>query len=63
MTLASRSSPPEPIATGPIHSTAGRAEGSAYTLQGFHDAFAQQGWLPLKLMREVLLPGDRRPTP
>ena len=39
-----------------------RAKGSAYTLQGFHDAFVQQGPLPLKLMREVLLPGDRRPT-
>lgn len=39
-----------------------RAKGGAYTLQGFHDAFVQQGALPLKLMREVLLPGDRRPT-
>jgi uncharacterized protein (DUF885 family) len=39
-----------------------RAKGRAYTLQGFHDAFVQQGALPLKLMREILLHGDRRPT-
>jgi uncharacterized protein (DUF885 family) len=38
-----------------------RAKGAGYTLQGFHDAFVKQGWLPLKLMRQVLLPGDSSP--
>jgi uncharacterized protein (DUF885 family) len=39
-----------------------RAKGAGYTLQGFHDAFVKQGGLPLKLMRQVLLPGDSSPT-
>jgi uncharacterized protein (DUF885 family) len=39
-----------------------RAKGAGYTLQGFHDAFVKQGGLPLKLMRQVLLPGDSGPT-
>ncbi len=39
-----------------------RAKGTAYTLQGFHDAFVRQGGLPIELMRRILLPGDRNPT-
>jgi uncharacterized protein (DUF885 family) len=39
-----------------------RAKGAGYTLQGFHDAFVKQGGLPLKLMRQVMLPGDSSPT-
>jgi hypothetical protein len=35
---------------------------AAYTLQGFHDGFVEQGGLPLELMRQVLLPGDSSPT-
>lgn len=32
-----------------------------YTLRGFHDEFLRQGPLPLKLMRQALLPGDKAP--
>ena len=39
-----------------------RALGAGYSLRGFHDAFLQQGGLPLQLMRQILLPGDRGPT-
>ena len=39
-----------------------RAMGSRYTLQGFHDAFVRQGALPIKLLRQVLVPGDSSPT-
>jgi uncharacterized protein (DUF885 family) len=39
-----------------------RAMGEKYTLQGFHDAFVKQGPLPIKLLRQVLLPGDTTPT-
>jgi uncharacterized protein (DUF885 family) len=39
-----------------------RSLGDKYTLQGFHDAFVKQGALPIKLLRQVLLPGDTRPT-
>jgi uncharacterized protein (DUF885 family) len=39
-----------------------RALGNRYTLQGFHDAFVKQGGLPIKLLRQVLLPGDASPT-
>ena len=35
-----------------------RAQGSAYSLRGFHDAFVRQGGVPIKLMRRILLPGD-----
>ncbi len=39
-----------------------RAMGKRYTLQGFHDAFVKQGALPIKLLRQVLLPGDTSST-
>jgi uncharacterized protein (DUF885 family) len=39
-----------------------RAMGSSYTLQGFHDAFVKQGALPIKLLRQILVPGDKSPT-
>ena len=39
-----------------------RVKGDGYTLQGFHDAFVKQGGLPLKLMRQILLPGDSGTT-
>jgi len=32
-----------------------------YSLRGFHDEFLRQGPLPLKLMRQALLPGDKAP--
>jgi len=38
-----------------------RAKGTAFTLQGFHDEFVKQGPLPLKLMRQIMLPGDTAP--
>ena len=37
------------------------AKGANYTLRGFHDEFLRQGPLPLKLMRQALLPGDKAP--
>ena len=39
-----------------------RLLGAAYSLQGFHDAFVKQGALPLKLLRQILLPGDTSST-
>ena len=39
-----------------------RAKGGQSTLQEFHDAFVRQGSVPLKLMRQLLLPGDTGPT-
>jgi uncharacterized protein (DUF885 family) len=36
--------------------------GGAYSLHAFHDAFLKQGLLPLKLLRQILLPGDTSPT-
>jgi uncharacterized protein (DUF885 family) len=33
-------------------------KGSAYTLQGFHDAFLQQGYPPIKIVRRALLGND-----
>jgi hypothetical protein len=38
-----------------------QAKGASYTLRGFHDEFLRQGPLPLKLMRQALLPGDKAP--
>lgn len=38
-----------------------QAKGPNYTLRGFHDEFLRQGPLPLKLMRQALLPGDKAP--
>lgn len=36
-----------------------RAKGSAYSLARFHQDFIRQGPLPLKLIRQILLPGDQ----
>ncbi len=38
-----------------------QAKGSSYSLAGFHDDFMRQGGLPLKLMRQVMLPGNTAP--
>jgi uncharacterized protein (DUF885 family) len=35
-----------------------KMKGSAYTLQGFHDAFLQQGYPPIKIVRRALLGND-----
>jgi uncharacterized protein (DUF885 family) len=35
--------------------------GAKYTLQGFHDAFMQQGYPPIKIVRRALL-GNDSPT-
>ena len=32
--------------------------GNSYSLQKFHDAFLSQGGIRIKLMRELLMPGD-----
>jgi uncharacterized protein (DUF885 family) len=39
-----------------------RAKGSGFSLHDFHDNFVKQGGVPIKLMRQILLPGDRQPT-
>jgi uncharacterized protein (DUF885 family) len=39
-----------------------KAKGDAFSLQEFHDNFVKQGGIPIKLMRQVLLPGDTAPT-
>jgi hypothetical protein len=39
-----------------------RATGSKYTLQGFHDALVKQAALRIKLLRQILVPGDQSPT-
>jgi uncharacterized protein (DUF885 family) len=35
-----------------------KLQGSAFTLEGFHDQFVKQGSIPIKLIRRILLPGD-----
>jgi len=35
-----------------------KMKGAQYTLQGFHDAFLQQGTPPVKLVRKALLGND-----
>jgi uncharacterized protein (DUF885 family) len=35
-----------------------KMKGGAYTLQGFHDAFLQQGYPPIKIVRRALLGND-----
>ena len=35
-----------------------KMKGDRYTLQGFHDAFLQQGYPPIKLVRRALLGND-----
>ncbi len=32
--------------------------GTAYTLQGFHDAFMRQGFAPIKVIRKAMLGND-----
>ena len=39
-----------------------RAKGNAFRLETFHNDFVRQGGLPLKLIRRILLPGDKGPT-
>jgi uncharacterized protein (DUF885 family) len=39
-----------------------KARGAAFSLREFHDAFLRQGGIPIKLMREILLPGDTAPV-
>ncbi len=39
-----------------------KAKGSAYSLREFHNEFVKQGSLPLKLMRRIMLPGDKGPV-
>lgn len=36
--------------------------GSAYSLGKFHSEFVKQGAIPIKLVREIMLPGDTGPT-
>jgi uncharacterized protein (DUF885 family) len=36
-----------------------KAKGSAYSLREFHDEFVKQGGLPIKLIRRIMLPGDK----
>jgi uncharacterized protein (DUF885 family) len=38
-----------------------QAKGADYTLRGFHDEFMRQSPLPLKLLRQALLPGNTAP--
>jgi uncharacterized protein (DUF885 family) len=39
-----------------------RAKGSRYSLREFHDQFVRQGSIPIKVIRRILLPGDRSPV-
>ena len=39
-----------------------KAKGSAYSLRDFHDQFVKQGSIPIKLVRRLLLPGDKGPV-
>jgi len=36
-----------------------KAKGSAYSLREFHNEFVRQGGLPIKLIRRIMLPGDK----
>ena len=36
-----------------------KANGAAFTLEDFHTNFVKQGGIPLKFVREILLPGDQ----
>ena len=38
------------------------ARGRVYSLGEFHSEFIRQGGLPVKMIREILLPGDQGPT-
>jgi uncharacterized protein (DUF885 family) len=39
-----------------------RAKGKDYQLERFHNEFVKQGGIPIKLIRRILLPGDKGPT-
>jgi len=39
-----------------------RAKGKDYRLETFHNDFVRQGGIPIKLIRRILLPGDKGPT-
>jgi uncharacterized protein (DUF885 family) len=39
-----------------------KAKGPDFRLQEFHDEFVRQGFVPIKLIRRILLPGDKGPT-
>jgi uncharacterized protein (DUF885 family) len=39
-----------------------KATGRAFNLQNFHDEFVRQGGIPIKLIRGIMLPGDKSPT-
>jgi uncharacterized protein (DUF885 family) len=39
-----------------------KARGKDYSLEKFHNEFVRQGGIPIKLIRRILLPGDRGPT-
>jgi uncharacterized protein (DUF885 family) len=38
------------------------AKGKDYRLETFHNEFVRQGGIPIKLIRRILLPGDKGPT-
>jgi uncharacterized protein (DUF885 family) len=39
-----------------------KAKGKDYKLETFHNRFVRQGGIPIKLIRRILLPGDKGPT-
>ena len=39
-----------------------KAKGEGYKLETFHNDFVRQGGIPIKLIRRILLPGDKGPT-
>jgi uncharacterized protein (DUF885 family) len=39
-----------------------KAKGKDFRLESFHNEFVKQGGIPIKLIRQILLPGDRGPT-
>ncbi len=39
-----------------------KAKGSDFKLETFHNDFVRQGGIPIKLIRRILLPGDKGPT-
>jgi uncharacterized protein (DUF885 family) len=39
-----------------------KLKGADYTLQAFHNEFVKQGGIPIKLIRRIMLPGDKGPA-
>jgi hypothetical protein len=37
-------------------------KGADFNLEHFHNDFVRQGGLPIKLIRRIMLPGDKGPT-